>query len=234
MGRVSATVGAGAALARDPRLVPGHLGLRRLSKSAFDGWATSHVPRWWEYPWVLREVRRRGGGGVAADFGAGKSPVPLGLARLGYRTVVVDPDTLQGRYGNEWEYIDYNRWGIETIKAGMEDRVFEPGSLDVAVSVSVIEHLPAEARRRGLRQIHESLKPGGLAVFSLDLLADGVHLWNRVVEEIEPTTEHGTMPEFLDECRAAGFRLVVRERCPIRLPDLRVEAVVLLKDGEQP
>lgn len=200
-----------------------------MSRRAFDGWSTDHKPRWWEYPWIIDEVRKRGGGGTAADFGAGKSPVPLALADLGYRTFVVDPDTLEGRYGNEWDFVDYRRWGIETKKAGMEDRVFEAGALDVAVSVSVIEHLPAEKRRLGLHEMSAALRTGGLAVLSIDLMPDGKHLWNRIVDEIEPLSEHGTVDEFVSECEQAGLHVVERKPCPIRLPHLRVEAFVLTK-----
>ncbi|MDT4936922.1 MAG: hypothetical protein QOG80_593 [Pseudonocardiales bacterium] len=203
--------------------------MRRLSKKAFNGWATTHRPRWWEYPWIVREVRRRGGGGKAADFGAGQSPVPLALAELGYETFVVDPDTLEGKYDNEWNFVDYGRWGITTIRAGMEDAVFEPGTLDVAVSVSVIEHLPADARRRGLQQIYTALKPGGLAVLSVDVLPDGIHLWNRVEDEIESLDVHGTVDDFMNECEAVGFSILQRSACPITVPHLRVQAAALVR-----
>lgn len=216
-------------LAREPKLVFHHVRLRRLSRKAFAGWSTTHTPRWWEYPWIVGRVRRYGSGGAAADFGAGRSPVPLALADLGYRTSVVDPDTLEGEYDNEWHFTDYTRWGIETIKAGMEDPVFEPGSLDIAVSVSVIEHIPAEQRRRGLHQIAAALKPDGVAVLSLDLMPDGKHLWNRVVDEVEPLDIHGTVEDFIGECAAAGLRVIERRTCPIRLPHLVVEAFVLTK-----
>jgi SAM-dependent methyltransferase len=155
--------------------------------------------------------------------------MPLALADLGYHTYVVDPDTLGGKYGNEWDFVDYGRWGIETIRAGMEDPVFEAGTLDVAVSVSVIEHLPAEARRRGLEQIYSALRPGGIAVFSVDVLPDGINLWNRVEDEVEPVSVHGTVEDFYAECEAAGFRLEERASSPVTVPELKVRAVVLTK-----
>ena len=219
-----------AQLSRDPQLLRDHLRLRRLSKKSFNGWATSHRPRWWEYPWILREVARRASnGGRAADFGAGKSPVPLALAELGFTTYVVDPDALAGKYGNEWDFVDYGHWGIETFRAGMEDRVFDADSLDVAVSVSVIEHLPANARRHGLTEIYRALRPGALAVFSIDVLPDGTNLWNRVEDEIEPVEVHGTVEDFFAECMAAGFHIEKRATCPITVPGLEVRAVVLSK-----
>src|SRR4051794_33030304 len=96
-------------LARNPPLLLSHLRLRRLSRQAFDGWSTTHTPRWWEYPWIVGQVAEHGSGGTAADFGAGRSPVPLALSALGYRTSVVDPDTLEGQYDNEWHFTDYSR-----------------------------------------------------------------------------------------------------------------------------
>src|SRR3954453_9031230 len=80
---------------RRARLTVGPWRLQRLAQHSFNGWATRQRTRWWEYPWVLEEVRRRldDRARTAADFGAGRSPVPIELARLGLTTTVVDPDS---------------------------------------------------------------------------------------------------------------------------------------------
>lgn len=209
--------------------------LLRTSALAFDGWFTRHPTRWWEYPWVRREVAVRVGAvrKTAADFGAGKSPIPLALQRLGLECSVVDPaqlEELEGKSrGNEWDFVDYSRWGIKTHRAGMEDKVFAPESLGVAVAVSVIEHLPAESRRGGLSRIGDALEAGGYAVFTVDLCRGSRFLWNRIVDEFEPTDVHGTVDDFLNEAHAVGLCLEHFERCPIRTPELEAVGMVFRK-----
>lgn len=128
-----------------------------------------------------------------ADFGAGKSPIPIKLASLGFTTHVVDPHQLLG-FTNEWDFRDYSPWGVTTHFARFEDPVFAIETLDIAVSVSVIEHLTADARRVGLAQVNRALVSGGLAVFTIDVIPGPErYLWNRVVEVIEPPHIHGTV-----------------------------------------
>jgi hypothetical protein len=157
--------------------------------------------------------------GRVADYGAGTSPVPIALARIGYETVVVDPDavTLLGRkVGNEWDLADYSRWSIPLHRAGIEDRVFDDRELVGAVSVSVLEHLLADQRRQGLVRVADAMTSGGVFVCTIDLMPDGTFLWNRVEHEIEPAAVHGTLVHFIDEALASGFRLLECARCPIR------------------
>lgn len=197
---------------------------------------TPHSPRWWEYPWVLREVSRNASpAGVAADFGAGTSPIPIALAERGYRTVVVDPDIerLVGqRFGNEWDHADYTRWGIETRVAGMEDTVFPSGMLAVAVSVSVIEHVTAEVRRTGIRRIWDALATGGVFILTVDLEPDGLHLWNRILgQQVESVERHGTVDDLLCEASDVGFTLLSRCRCPMPTAG-EVEGIVFRRDAQ--
>lgn len=208
----------------DVRLAWSAVQMFRLSASHFDGWMTSHATRWWEYPWVLRHAK--GLSGRAVDFGAGKSPMPIALAQSGFEVDVVDPDTLQGEYENEWEWLDYGRWCITTHRAGMENSLYGDGELDLAVSVSVIEHLPAETRRQSLGELGRQVKSGGRVVITVDVLPGTEQLWNRVVDEVEPLDEHGTVTDMLDEARRAGLHLVHIERCPIRLPQLEAVGLV--------
>src|SRR5665213_1462893 len=146
-------------------LASGALRHRRTSRRAFGGWVAGNSLRAWEYAWTMRQVAKHGAGsGAAVDFGAGKSPTPILLARLGYKTSVVDSDQLDSEYSNEWQWVDYGQWGINTHKAGMEDRLFDEGSLSVAVSVSAIEHMPAKTRRHAIDEISRAVRVGGLVV----------------------------------------------------------------------
>jgi hypothetical protein len=191
-----------------------------LSRKSF-GWSTPHRTRWWEYPWILREVERRLDGRTltALDAGAGKSPMPIALAGLGLKTTVADPNSQEKtgkNSGGEWDWTDYSPWGVETRCAGMEEKIFKKGSLGVAVSVSVIEHIPAEVRRAGLKALSTALEPGGLMVFTVDLVKGSRQLWNRVLDiEVEPLAVHGSVEDMIAEADAFGMRLVHQELCPV-------------------
>lgn len=230
--RVGLVVGAS-----DPRLAIDAVRVRRLSRRAFRGWVAANPNRGWEYPWVLRHVRRLGAGVTkrAVDFGAGKSPVPIGLVHLGFDTDVVDPDSmavLGRRYGNEWDFVDYARWGIKTHKAGMEEQIFDADQLGVAVSVSVIEHLRAGLRRCAIREVARVMEPNGLVVLTVDVLpGKSRYLWNRVVDEIESVSVHGTVDDVIEEAAACGLSLRLSERCPIPESETSVIGMVLRKNN---
>ena len=235
---LASDLGVGLVVGRsDPRLAVDAVRVRRISRQAFGGWVAANPNRGWEYPWVLRHVRKLGAGVTkrAVDFGAGKSPVPIGLVRLGYDTDVVDPDSepvLGRRYGNEWDFVDYAPWGITTHRAGMEEQLFDADELGVAVSVSVIEHLPAELRRLAIREVARVVEPDGLIILTVDVQPGGSQqLWNRVVDEIEPLGVHGTVDDVVDEAAACGLSLRLIERCPIPESESAVVGMILRKDA---
>ena len=136
------------------------------------------------------------------------------------------------RYGNEWDFVDYARWGIKTHKAGMEEQIFDADQLGVAVSVSVIEHLAAGLRRRAIREVARVVEPNGLVVLTVDVLpGKSRYLWNRVVDEIEPVSVHGTVDDVIDEAAACGLSLHLSERCPIPESETSVIGMVLRKNS---
>jgi hypothetical protein len=219
---------------RDWDLLRRAYAMQKLSRDCF-GWTTSQPTRWWEYPWILREVERRLDGRLrtAVDAGAGRSPMPLALARLGLETTVVDPDSQKrtGRHvGGEWEWVNYQQWDVKTRCAGIEEEVFEPDSLGFVVSVSVIEHIPRAIRLEGLRRIATALEPRGVFVLTLDLIRSTMHLWNRVLnEEVEPPAVHGTVEDFIREAEACGLELQQQESCPISTDRIDVLGLVFRK-----
>lgn len=224
------------AVTAGPSLALSSIRLQRASRRAFGGWMTNHRSRWWEYPWVLDRARSWATGGKAADYGAGTSPVPIALRQVGFDVTVIDPDaeTLLGRsVGNEWDLFDYQRWGISTVKAGLEDAVFDSRSLSLAVSVSVIEHIPAAMRREGFTRLADSLDDGGALVVTIDLLPGTDHLWNLVESEVEPREEHGTIDDVLTEAASVGLRAVERARCPVDRGN-PVEGVVFVRESRTP
>ena len=204
----------------DPELMRMGRKMQELSRESF-GWTTPHRTRWWEYPWILREVERRASGNkkTALDAGAGKSPMPIALAQLGLKTLVADPDSQQQtgkNSGGEWDWTDYSRWGVETRCAGMQEKLFEDGELGVAVSVSVIEHIPATVRREGLKAMATALEQGGLMVLTVDLVKGSRQLWNRVLDiEVEPLEIHGSAEDLIAEAAEVNLKLLHQELCPV-------------------
>jgi hypothetical protein len=222
---------------KDSDLARRGVAIRRLSKKAFAGWVTKQPSRLWEYPWVVREVERRIGGRTrsAMDAGAGKSPVPIALARLGLETVVVDPGTPRPRTGepvrgSEWEWTDYSKFGVRSVQGRMEDAVVPPRSLGFVVSVSAIEHLCAELRRAALARLAEALEPAGVLVLTVDVFPESSDLWNRCLGEIvEAREEHGCAETLIGEAAAVGMELQTRQRCPLPPGRVDVEGFVFIR-----
>lgn len=217
---------------RSPGLIAEAMRLSRVSKTYFNGWSTPHATRWWEYAWAMQQVDVSGPlAKRALEVGAGTSPTPIALRQRGFEVVVIDPDaeTLLGRkVGNEWDYTDYGAWGITTVRAGMEE--YESANpFGVIMSISVIEHVPAAARREGFRRFGQMLTEGGLCVLTIDLIPGTNRLWNRVEDEIEPTAKHGDLDEVIEELAAVGLNLITLERCPIVAPPTDVVGMVLQK-----
>lgn len=92
------------------------------------------------------------------DFGSGWGMITRVLAGRGYDLMAIDTDT--GR-------MDYLRskaegMGIDYIEANIEDLEYPEGSLDVALSIELVEHCawPEEITCRIMRYV----KPGGILV----------------------------------------------------------------------
>ena len=98
----------------------------------------------------------------------------------------------------------------------MEEKLYEDGELGVAVSVSVIEHIPATVRREGLRAMATALEKGGLMVLTVDLVKGSRQLWNRVLDiEVEPLEIHGSAEDLIAEAAEVGLKLLHQELCPV-------------------
>jgi len=139
--------------------------------------------KYWEYPWVLANLRLERGMTVL-DAGCGKSPLQFLLSNVGCKVFGIDPfedvswhgidRKLARRFGCE---IEYRREGIESIS-------YEDNTFDRVCCVSVIEHCRAKEvedekmtsqteedrklQRRMVDEIVRVLKPGGLLVVTVD------------------------------------------------------------------
>ena len=174
-----------------------------------------------EYPWVAARMPRRMDGLRVLDMGAGVSPLPLWLARQGAQVTTVDghdrirvppaqPDW------NEWGYLDFGLIDhhIRSLNCLMQD-LTNAGPFDLIYSVSVIEHIPAEARRAVLAEMKENLVPGGRLLLTLDLIPGTDLLWDLSEGvRIDEGGDHGTIADFLAELAALGF--IVTEKTEFR------------------
>jgi SAM-dependent methyltransferase len=79
------------------------------------------------------------------------------------------------------------RNGITIVASGIEELAAEDNAFDRVFCISVIEHIPKRGdRARGMREIARILRPGGLALVSVD-----INLKKRIVNPLELVWESG-------------------------------------------
>jgi 2-polyprenyl-3-methyl-5-hydroxy-6-metoxy-1,4-benzoquinol methylase len=198
-----------ATLAQIARRHPNVLRLLSLRLSAWEtiGFFPDQLSRLWEYPTTVDLLVSLLGPGVkVVDVGAGVNPLVPYLTARGYEVHTVDPSTRRRDWSSQREW---NEWGfLDYAEAKMAHRSWNctldqlPAELrfDAAYCLGVIEHLPAEERRKMLHDIAARLRPGGVAILAVELLRGRDALWNRSGGQVvESARRHG------------GLRRVVRE-----------------------
>lgn len=179
----------------------------------------NHTPRLWEYPNVAEEIKGRAApGGRVLDIGAGVSPIVPYLERAGFRVLALDPSENHRNYPieddcNEWGYLDYAKAGLATESANCEVADLDENELFAAAySVSVVEHIPADDRRRLFADVAKRIEPGGWLVLTVDIVRETDELWNRSSGEVvDPDGFHGSFSDFIEEIRAVGLTPVETE-----------------------
>ncbi len=165
-----------------------------------------------EYPWIAARMPLRAEGMRVLDMGAGVSALPLWLAQRGARVTTVDGHSAirvppaQPNW-NEWGFLDYGNIDgtIRSHNCLMQD-MQGAGPFELIYSVSVIEHIPAEARRAVLAAMKENLVPGGRLLLTLDLIPNTDQLWDLSEGvRVDEGLPHGTIADFLAELAALGF-----------------------------
>ncbi len=207
--------------------------LVHLSRSHF-GWFSKNPARAFEYPWVFTEIGKVVGKSVL-DIGAGVSPLPLLLAQGGQRVVTVDDSTIIRKLGqgqekwNGWGYFDYAclNGNVSSINVDILAASFANYSFDCIYSVSVVEHLPALARRKLWSKVKQWLSRDGVLLLTVDLFPGTEQLWNynqdKIVESVE---EHGDLVALEAELSQVGFSLERRKiLCDLR--DGRTDCALL-------
>lgn len=188
--------------------------LVRISRKNF-GWFTKQETRVFEIPWIVKEARNLMDLRIM-DIGSGVSPLPLYFAEKGAKVTTVDSSHIIRRLSvdqeswDEWGFLDYSllNKNIESFNDDILSKDFPGGYFDCIYSVSVIEHLPASARRRLWEKVSEWLKKDGRLLLTVDMVPESELLWNYCMGEVvEPHEEHGDLKGLEDELSSVGLDL---------------------------
>lgn len=167
--------------------------------------------REFEYPWVFEN----------ADLGSNKTIVELGgslagmqfvLSRQGHRVINVDPGMEAAGLGwevNPESIARLNQMFGTNVRlenttldaAGLPDE-----SVDLILSVSVLEHLVDAELGEVMRQARRVLRSGGRFVITLDLFLN-LHPFTR-----RESNEYGSNKNVRELTEASGMTLVVGDR----------------------
>ena len=142
--------------------------MQEINRVARAGSLEEHTTysRIWEYPWVWLQLEPLKGRGLQVlDVGSEKSPFPWFLATQGFRVVISDRTA---RWWQLW------RTAKRQLKVAVSKRILDcqdldipTASLDIYLSVSVVEHVPDKARV--IAEAARVLRPGGLLVMTFDI-----------------------------------------------------------------
>ena len=184
-----------------------------VSRSYF-GWFTKHAPRLYEYPWLLLMFGRNLKEMNIIDFGAGVSPLPIMLNMRGAKVHTIDTSLMKVDIAhierqNEWGFLDYGQLckNIESHNAEFVSNLFEESSIDIFYSISVVEHLPVEARKQTLKVVKQVLKKNGKILLTIDLKKNTNNIWNYSENKIvEDELTHGNLISLKVELEDIGFQ----------------------------
>ncbi len=134
--------------------------------------------RVFEYPWCFFVTPLEAGMSVI-ELGAGASGFQFVLAENALDVTSVDPlINPSGKVDwiftiKEFNHLN-NAFGgkVKFIQNFLENAQLEGNSFDRIFSISVIEHIPPEAIKSLVKEIHRVLKPGGLFIATIDLFLD--------------------------------------------------------------
>lgn len=131
-----------------------------------------YAARLWEYPFSVHAADLQRGMSVT-DVGCGMTPFTIYLSQQAQCEVTgIDPDVFEAGvkyfgHGVSQEFIA--KTGLSIVKGGFESLPLPSNSQDRVFCISVMEHVTADLRRRGMQEIARVLKPGGCAVLTVDM-----------------------------------------------------------------
>jgi SAM-dependent methyltransferase len=124
--------------------------------------------RIWEYPWTWLQLEGIGRKKLRVlDVGSESSCFPWFLATQGFEVVVSDITANQWRV---WRGV-CKRLGVSVDMRILDARNLDlpTGSVDIYLSVSVIEHVPDRDKAKTIAEAARVLRPGGLLVMTFDI-----------------------------------------------------------------
>lgn len=133
--------------------------------------------RRFEYPWCFAVAGVRPGQRVL-DVGGGLGGFQFALDRAGARVINVDPGMAARGVGwpcNGESMARLNAifgTAVELRNTTMDQAGLADESIDVAFSISVLEHLPPDDLGAVMTHVYRALRPGGRFVITLDLFLD--------------------------------------------------------------
>lgn len=188
-----------------------------------------YAARLWEYPYAILAAELMPGMRVA-DIGCGMTAFTIYLKDHAQCEVTgLDPDVFKAgeRYkshGVSEEFIARAR--IKFLKSDMTALPLENDSQDRAFSISVMEHVPPDIRRRGMQEIARILKPGGRAIITVDM-----SMWFELNRPLDLVWESGLNLFGLVDLRWPTQRYGMFSDDPVKGMPADVFGMVLVKDG---
>jgi SAM-dependent methyltransferase len=134
----------------------------------------NNATRRFEYPWAFHAAdlsRPR----TIVELGGSLSGLQFVLARLGHRVLNVDPGLAAGGLGwavDQASIARLNRWfgtDVRLLNTTLDQAGLADGSVDLLLSISVLEHLTPAELALALEHARRCLRPGGRFIITLDL-----------------------------------------------------------------
>jgi SAM-dependent methyltransferase len=156
-----------------------------------------YASRLWEYPYAILSADLKPALSCA-DIGCGMTGFTPYLKEVaGCEVTGVDPDIFEegikyGGHGVSRTFLQTT--GLRVLEGDMENLPLADNSQDRVFCISVIEHVPHAVARRGMQEMARVLKPGGLAIVTMD-----VNMWSEINRPLDLVWESGlTLPGGLD------------------------------------
>ena len=141
-----------------------------LAGLARDAGDMKDLQRCWTVKAVLGSVPQ---GGRLVEIGAGEPLVADLLARLGYAVTVVDPYDGSGNGPVEFERFRGAYPGLSFIRERFPPSRETLGDASCVYSISVLEHIPAEAVGDVIAAARELITPDGCSIHAIDHVVAG-------------------------------------------------------------
>ena len=138
-----------------------------LARASFD---IKNLQRCWAVKAILGNIEP---GGRLLEIGAGEPLVAGLLSRLGYEVTVVDPYDGSGHGPVEFEAFAAAHPDVRFVRARFPTGEEPAGQLDCVYSISVLEHVPADAVGDLIEAADAALAPGGCSIHAVDHVVAG-------------------------------------------------------------